>query len=373
MFIGLDTGQSVNKMESLIPQRKKKPIEQPEENRPTSSKILKIQIDNPQTSDEVPIDHKASVVDESTEQALTEVFNETEPAEEEAVELVDQLEMSAPDAPANSPFPTAGLPSHHDGHILPLQQPVIIEDADIDSSDSDDDEIDLDQASPDELGSLMARFKQQMRNKQLKIERKKLYLTDLKKLRQRKIAERKSVKTLLTQLIERQANYENYLKQALEFIADVKERQHETRVEVYESDKDIVELKMKINQISAKLGLNEGQFDQKKMVEIDRLNKKKIELEKKLTTMAEMIKRAALDEKADDSPVPNRSVSAPTPPPPPSIQPVAKEKETLPTKVTFDELTIENLPKLSIKLKMTESVKPVATRTRQDRGDIFEC
>ena len=370
MFVGLDTDQAETKMESLIPQRKKKPAEQPEVHRPTSSKILKIQIDNPQTTDEVPAEQQVFTVDESTDQAPPEVTEETEPAEE-AVELVDQLEMSAPDAPANSPFPTAGLPSHHDGHILPLQQPVIIEDADSDSSDSDDDEIDLDQATPEELSLLMTKFKQQMRNKQLKIERKKLYLSDLKKLRQRKIAERKSVKALLTQLIERQANYENYLKQALEFIADVKERQHETRVEVYESDKDMVELKMKINQISAKLGLNEGQFDEKKMVEIERLNKKKIELEKKLTTMAEMIKRAALDEKADDSPGPSRGAAAPTPPPP--AQPVAQEKETLPAKATFDELTIDSLPKLNIKLKMTESVKSVSTRTRQDRGAIFGC
>ena len=98
--------------------------------------------------------------------------------------------------------------------------------------------------------------------------------------------DRKKVKEALTLLIERQANYEQYLKDVFGFITDVKQRQNDAKLEIYQSDKNMVELKMKINEIRARLGLEGEEIDEKKMVEIDRLHRKKIELEQKLNELA---------------------------------------------------------------------------------------
>ena len=198
----------------------------------------------------------------------------------------------------------------------------------------------------------MSKFKDRLRNQQLKVERKKLYLSDLKKLRRRKLDERQSVKALLSALIERQANYEHYLKQAFDFITDVRDRQRCAKLEIYQSDKIMVELKMKINQVGSKLGLNEGDVDQKKLVEINRLNQKKLELEKKLESMADLLKKSAFEEK-ENSPSPAPAVVPPTP-----------VVEKLPDK-SFDELTIKGLPSLDIKLKMVDTLQPLA-RSRQE-------
>ena len=337
-------------MDSLIPSRKKKPVEQP----PQKSKIMKIKIDNSRPIDSPP------------PQLLPPPTPPTPPPTttvgvSEEVELADQLEMAAPDVPTDSPLPSTGLMvSHNEGHLLPLQPPVIIDDDDSSDS-SDDEEPDFDLATSGELSHLMNKFKERMRQQQLKIERKKLYLADLKKLRKRKLDERRSVKSLLTQLIERQANYENYLKQAFEFITDVRDRQRAARLDIYQSDKIMVELKMKINQVGSKLGLSEGEvIDQKKMIEIERLNKKKNELAEKLATMANMIKQYNKDE----SPVA-------TPPPPLLKSPPAIELAEAVTKLTtFEELTVLSLPKLNIKLKVTEQAKPVISRYRQKREAI---
>ena len=53
----------------------------------------------------------------------------------------------------------------------------------------------------------------------------------------------------------------------------------------------MVELKMKINEIRARLGLEGEEIDEKKMVEIDRLHRKKIELEQKLNELAESMSK----------------------------------------------------------------------------------
>ena len=45
----------------------------------------------------------------------------------QAIEMVDQLELVAPDLPVDSPLPTTGLPSNYEGQLLPLHPPVIIE------------------------------------------------------------------------------------------------------------------------------------------------------------------------------------------------------------------------------------------------------
>ena len=123
------------------------------------------------------------------------------------------------------------------------------------------------------------------RQQQLKTEKKKLLLKDLKQLRKTKLEDRKKVKEALTLLIERQTNYEQYLKDVFGFITDVKQRQNDAKLEIYQSDKNMVELKMKINEIRARLGLEGEEIDEKKMVEIDRLHRKKIELEQKLNEL----------------------------------------------------------------------------------------
>ena len=48
---------------------------------------------------------------------------------------------------------------------------------------------------------------------------------------------------------------------------------------------------MKINEIRARLGLEGEEIDEKKMVEIDRLHRKKIELEQKLNELAESMSK----------------------------------------------------------------------------------
>ena len=86
--------------------------------------------------------------------------------------------------------------------------------------------------------------------------------------------------------LKRQTNYEQDLKDVLCFITDVKQRQNDAKLEIYQTDKNMVELKMKINEIRARLGLEGEEIDEKKMVEIDRLHRKKIELEQKLNELA---------------------------------------------------------------------------------------
>ena len=91
--------------------------------------------------------------------------------------------------------------------------------------------------------------------------------------------------------LTRQTNYEQYLKDVLGFITDVKQRQNDAKLEIYQTDKNMVELKMKINEIRARLGLEGEEIDEKKMVEIDRLHRKKIELEQKLNELAESMSK----------------------------------------------------------------------------------
>ena len=91
--------------------------------------------------------------------------------------------------------------------------------------------------------------------------------------------------------LKRQTNYEQYLKDVLGFITDVKQRQNDAKLEIYQTDKNMVELKMKINEIRARLGLEGEEIDEKKMVEIDRLHRKKIELEQKLNELAESMSK----------------------------------------------------------------------------------
>ena len=194
----------------------------------------------------------------------------------------------------------------------------------------------------------------------MKTEKKKLLLKDLKQLRKTKLEDRKKVKEALTLLIERQANYEQYLKDVFGFITDVKQRQNDAKLEIYQSDKNMVELKMKINEIRARLGLEGEEIDEKKMVEIDRLHRKKIELEQKLNelaaSMSKQKQKVAQQEtqiQGETSTVAQTDENTETP--------TAKAVESVITAkgfekcTTFEDIINRNLPSLSVKIGLKHS------------------
>ena len=200
------------------------------------------------------------------------------------------------------------------------------------------------------------------RQQQLKTEKKKLLLKDLKQLRKTKLEDRKKVKEALTLLIERQTNYEQYLKDVLGFITDVKQRQNDAKLEIYQTDKNMVELKMKINEIRARLGLEGEEIDEKKMVEIDRLHRKKIELEQKLNELAASMSKQKQKVTQQESQIQEEaSAAAQAPENAGNEASESKTEESILTVkgfekcTTFEEITNRNLPTLSVKIGLKSS------------------
>ena len=172
--------------------------------------------------------------------------------------------------------------------------------------------------------------------------------------------DRKKVKEALTLLIERQANYEQYLKDVFGFITDVKQRQNDAKLEIYQSDKNMVELKMKINEIRARLGLEGEEIDEKKMVEIDRLHRKKIELEQKLNELAASMSKQKQKVAQQETQIQEESSAVAQADEENEVS-VSKTVESVITPkgfekcTTFEDIINRNLPSLSVKIGLKHS------------------
>ena len=227
---------------------------------------------------------KSAVISDSVGQENLD-FEKASPNSNIGITDLPSLHFDGPEVPdlAESP-PLGDFPSNYDGQMLPLQPPVLF---DIDSSSSSsDDENNSEDQSPEQLQIHLESLKSKLRRHQLKIERKKLLLKDLKKVKKNKMEDRRKVKEKLSELIDRQANLEHWLKEVFLFVSDIKERQNDTKITIYQTDKEMVDIKLKMNEIMRKLGLDGVDIDEKKMVELERLNKKRKERNKRKVTKA---------------------------------------------------------------------------------------
>ena len=141
----------------------------------------------------------------------------------------------------------------------------------------------------------------------------------------------------------------------------MKQRQNDAKLEIYQTDKNMVELKMKINEIRARLGLEGEEIDEKKMVEIDRLHRKKIELEQKLNELAASMSKQKQKVTQQESQIQEESSAVAQ-----TTENTASESKTeesvLTVKgfekcTTFEEITNRNLPTLSVKIGMKSDAK----------------
>ena len=151
----------------------------------------------------------------------------------------------------------------------------------------------------------------------------------------------------------------------------MKQRQNDAKLEIYQTDKNMVELKMKINEIRARLGLEGEEIDEKKMVEIDRLHRKKIELEQKLNELAASMSKQKQKVTQQESQI-QEEASAVTQTPENTASESRTEESVLTVKgfekcTTFEEITNRNLPTLSVKIGIKSGATSGATNDESSK------